>query len=73
METIYLPKDSMHRYQATVDSRSVVCKGYACHQCSGTCGLLAIKLFVKFKYYEMPKQITRKTPKKEAYYVVKTV
>ena len=34
-------KDSTHRYRDTVDSRSVVCKAYACHQCSGTCGLAA--------------------------------
>ena len=38
IETIYLP-DSMYRYQDTVDFPSVVCKGYACLQCSGTCGL----------------------------------
>ena len=31
----------MHRCLDIVDSRSVVCKAYACHQCSGTCGLFS--------------------------------
>ena len=34
-------KVSMHRYQVPVDLRSVVCKAYACYQCSGMCGLFA--------------------------------
>ena len=32
---------SAQGYQDTDDSRSVVCKAYAYHQCSGTCGLFA--------------------------------